>query len=100
MTIEHVSRLGWIVGFALAFWKMRGWSRAFFTSRRMRLHYEEQTPEKQKEIEKSWKEGSLNGAYTKPVPIHLAILYVAIAVVFLASLIYFTYIFPQRHIGR
>ena len=88
------------MGFTLAVWKMKGWSRAFFTSRRMRLYYEAQTPEKRREIEKSWKEGSLNAVYTKPLPAHLAIFYLSIAVVLVAVLIYFTYALPQGLVGH
>ena len=93
MTLERVPVL--IFGVLLVGWKVRRWLRAFFASRKMRLFYEGQTPEKQKEIEASWKQGSLNGAYTKPMPAGLVILYILMTLLFLAALIYFTYVNPS-----
>jgi hypothetical protein len=95
MTVDLVSVLAWVLGTALVGWKVRQWLRAFIASRRMRLFYEGQPPEKRKEIEASWKRGSLNGAYTKPVPVGLVILSVLMALLFLAGLAYFMYVKPM-----
>jgi hypothetical protein len=101
MIVEQVSMLVWGFGAFLAAWLVRRSLRAFVASRRMRLFYEAQSPEKRKEIEASWKQGSLNGTYTKPVTVGQAILCLAAAFLLLVGLTYLTYVHPLRlHMHR
>jgi hypothetical protein len=94
MSEETASTLARVGGMILVTWKLWRWYRAFRKSRRMRTFYEQQTTDKQKEVEESWKHDGLAGAYTKPVPARLAIICVLIALLFLIVLVYFTYVYP------